>query len=635
MVKHIVLWKIRDDADKQKNIDRMIKMLTSLVGKVEGLVSVETGYNFNVDSDYDVVLYATLKNPVALKYYQNHPEHVKCKDFIGQIAIGRTAADYFYEEEITSSRPFDEVPDAPSVPETETPFTEPKQEENPFLFNKDIDIEVTPAAPSETVSKPIKENSFFGRQFENEFASKSISEPVNEPMENNAPFAFEQKSSESQSVFKPVAPSHVQEPVKPAAPAKQVSTQTNPVSTENQTIKETTSIFGKKKIDVEVTPLEQRSDTWTCPNCGKVMPNYVGTCGCGETKPFDFAPSVPTDNGTQNLAPAPKQFKPSNPVAPKPAAPAPKKQVSTQTNPVSTENQTIKETTSIFGKKKIDVDVTPLEQRSDTWTCPNCGKIMPKYVGTCGCGEPQPFDFGPSEPEPTNIPQESSPFAPSPVPAAEPQQEQEMPSFFNNGNNAPLPNIASEKKTAQHMSKEDMQNFSDVEPSLESYNPQIKAEEKPFEPQNDFSFIRNDNFEAKPMTFSDTPPVQEQSQALNFGNVPPPTPMRFNDDPSASTNFGNETAPAPMRFSDVQPNVQPMKAPTPPEPTKAKREKRGKKPLFGKKAKEEEVFRQAQEAVNNRKDVPNNGTWTCPNCGKVMPKYVGTCGCGEQQPFEF
>ena len=260
---------------------------------------------------------------------------------------------------------------------------------------------------------------------------------------------------------------------------------------------------------------------------------------------------------------------------------------------------------------------------------------MPKYVGTCGCGEPQPFDFGPSEPEPTNIPQESSPFAPSPVPAAEPQQEQEMPSFFNNGNNAPLPNIASEKKTAQHMSKEDMQNFSDVEPSLESYNPQIKAEEKPFEPQNDFSFIRNDNFEAKPMTFSDTPPVQEQSQALNFGNVPPPTPMRFNDDPSASTNFGNETAPAPMRFSDVQPNVQPMKAPTPPEPTKAKREKRGKKPLFGKKAKEEEVFRQAQEAVNNRKDVPNNGTWTCPNCGKVMPKYVGTCGCGEQQPFEF
>ena len=31
--------------------------------------------------------------------------------------------------------------------------------------------------------------------------------------------------------------------------------------------------------------------------------------------------------------------------------------------------------------------------RSDTWTCPNCGRIVPHYVGTCGCGEPKPFEF--------------------------------------------------------------------------------------------------------------------------------------------------------------------------------------------------------------------------------------------------
>ena len=66
-----------------------------------------------------------------------------------------------------------------------------------------------------------------------------------------------------------------------------VNAQVNPVSTEHSKIKETTNVFGKKKLDVDVTPLEQRSDTWTCPNCGKIMPNYVGTCGCGEVKPFD------------------------------------------------------------------------------------------------------------------------------------------------------------------------------------------------------------------------------------------------------------------------------------------------------------------------------------------------------------
>ncbi|MGN1457542.1 MAG: Dabb family protein, partial [Acutalibacteraceae bacterium] len=73
MVKHIVLWKIKDDDNKQKNIDLMIEMLTSLVGKIDGLVGIEMGYNFDVSSEYDVVLYATFKNAVALKYYQNHP----------------------------------------------------------------------------------------------------------------------------------------------------------------------------------------------------------------------------------------------------------------------------------------------------------------------------------------------------------------------------------------------------------------------------------------------------------------------------------------------------------------------------------------------------------------------------------
>ena len=71
MVKHIVLWKIRNDDQKQANIDQMISMLTSLVGKIEGLVSMEMGYNFNTNSEYDVVLYATFKNAAALKYYQD------------------------------------------------------------------------------------------------------------------------------------------------------------------------------------------------------------------------------------------------------------------------------------------------------------------------------------------------------------------------------------------------------------------------------------------------------------------------------------------------------------------------------------------------------------------------------------
>ena len=89
--------------------------------------------------------------------------------------------------------------------------------------------------------------------------------------------------------------------------------------------------------------------------------------------------------------------------------------------------------------------------------------------------------------------------------------------------------------------------------------------------------------------------------------------MRFDDAPP----------PAPMKFNDTAPAQQPAAKPE-------------KKHIFGKKAREAEAIRQAEAVVNSRKDIPDNGsTWTCPNCGKVMPKYVGTCGCGEPQPFEF
>ena len=111
-----------------------------------------------------------------------------------------------------------------------------------------------------------------------------------------------------------------------------------------------------------------------------------------------------------------------------------------------------------------------------------------------------------------------------------------------------------------------------------------------------------------------SPDTGDNFSGYNFDDAPPPAPMRFDDAPP----------PAPMRF-DSTPNQVQTSAP-----------KTEKKHLFGKKAKEEEAIRKAEAVVNSRRDIPDNGsTWTCPKCGKIMPKYVGTCGCGEPQPFEF
>ena len=190
------------------------------------------------------------------------------------------------------------------------------------------------------------------------------------------------------------------------------------------------------------------------------------------------------------------------------------------------------------------------------------------------------------------------------------------------------------------MSAEDMSQFNDVQPSLQSYNPQVPVNTP--ESQQDFSFIKNDS---TPKTQSNesnaaVPNDFEPLEPLIFDNAPPPAPMRFDDAPPASFQFsGSNLPPAePMKFDNTPP-AQPMRGnnnpPAQTAPSAEPKKKTEKKHKFGKKAKEEQAFLQAQEAVNNRKDVPNDGTWTCPNCGKVMPKYVGTCGCGESQPFEF
>ena len=69
---------------------------------------------------------------------------------------------------------------------------------------------------------------------------------------------------------------------------------------------------------------------WKCPSCGKYNHNYVGTCGCGEAKPFDFD----------------------------------------------------------FGEiKEDDKSFIP---KSNAWKCPQCGKLNNNFVSVCHCGYSNP-----------------------------------------------------------------------------------------------------------------------------------------------------------------------------------------------------------------------------------------------------
>ncbi len=96
MVKHIVMWKLKEQAngeDKKVNAIKMKKLLEALQGVVPGAYKMEVGINYN-PGGYDVVLYSEFNDHDALEDYQVHPEHIKVQEFVHSVISARVVADY-------------------------------------------------------------------------------------------------------------------------------------------------------------------------------------------------------------------------------------------------------------------------------------------------------------------------------------------------------------------------------------------------------------------------------------------------------------------------------------------------------------------------------------------------------------
>lgn len=98
MVKHIVMWKLKDNAeggDKKQNAAKIKEKLEGLKGKIPGLISIEVGINVNKsEMAFDVVLNSEFDSAEALEGYQNHPEHLKAAGFVRAVKKDRVVADY-------------------------------------------------------------------------------------------------------------------------------------------------------------------------------------------------------------------------------------------------------------------------------------------------------------------------------------------------------------------------------------------------------------------------------------------------------------------------------------------------------------------------------------------------------------
>ena len=80
MVKHIILWKLKDEFDsvQKEEIKANIKNgLEGLHGKIPGLTQIKVYTNGLETSTADLMLDSTFESKEALKNYSVHPAHVE------------------------------------------------------------------------------------------------------------------------------------------------------------------------------------------------------------------------------------------------------------------------------------------------------------------------------------------------------------------------------------------------------------------------------------------------------------------------------------------------------------------------------------------------------------------------------
>lgn len=83
MVKHIILWQLKDElqgAEKEAVKAGIKQGLEGLAGQIPGLLDISVQTESLSSSNADVMLNSTFVDEEALKTYASHPAHVKVAD---------------------------------------------------------------------------------------------------------------------------------------------------------------------------------------------------------------------------------------------------------------------------------------------------------------------------------------------------------------------------------------------------------------------------------------------------------------------------------------------------------------------------------------------------------------------------
>jgi quinol monooxygenase YgiN len=91
MIRHVVMWKLRDPADAA----RFKALLDSCIGLVPGMLQFEVGIRADgLEANVDVVLVSAFADTAALDAYQSHPHHRAVSAQLGPLRESRHVLDH-------------------------------------------------------------------------------------------------------------------------------------------------------------------------------------------------------------------------------------------------------------------------------------------------------------------------------------------------------------------------------------------------------------------------------------------------------------------------------------------------------------------------------------------------------------
>ena len=91
MVKHIVLYALKDNVDKDEAVALIASKLEPLVGIIPGLKHMEVRRAYQ---GLDYALYSEFESREALAAYAEHPKHLEAKSHFWHLLDTRYSADY-------------------------------------------------------------------------------------------------------------------------------------------------------------------------------------------------------------------------------------------------------------------------------------------------------------------------------------------------------------------------------------------------------------------------------------------------------------------------------------------------------------------------------------------------------------